>query len=148
MLIIFFLLSYLSSAYQEANATSSKEILNPITTSDSLYSSIHFSTKLIEHHNFCEGEINDYAYSFKNIGQVPLVISSVRSGCGCYVPQWPKESILPGDSGVIIGRYSSRGRPGKFQRSLTVIFHKDRVPKQMLHVRGYAVPKDICETRK
>lgn len=118
------------------------------TPKDTPHTSISFNTKLIEHHNFCEGEVQLYEYPFKNTGHVPLVITSVRSGCGCYVPQWPKEPIAPGDSGVIKGRYNSLGRPGKFQRSLTVIFYEDRIPRQMLYVKGSVVPKEICQSRK
>jgi len=89
-----------------------------------------------------------YEYPFKNTGQVPLIITSVRSSCGCYTPEWPKVAVLPGDSGIVKGRYSSLGRPGKFQRSLTVIFKEDQIPRQMLYVKGYTIPKDICQSKK
>ena len=112
------------------------------------YYSVYFPTKLIEHYNFCEGEVQTYDYLFKNAGQLPLVISSVRSGCGCYAASWPKDAIQAGDTGVISGRYYSRGRPGKFHRTLTVIFKDDIIPRQMLHVKGYTVPKDKCQSKK
>jgi len=121
---------------------------NPFTDQDIPYASIHFKTKLIEHHNFCEGEVHDYEYSFKNTGEVPLVITSVRSSCGCYTSRWPKKPVLPGDSGVVSGRYTSLGRPGTFQRSLTVVFKDNQLPRQMLYVKGFTIPKDICKSRK
>jgi len=112
------------------------------------FASIHFQTKNIISDTLCEGKVPTYEYPFKNVGEVPLIITSVRSSCGCYVPQWPIEPILPGDSGVVKGRYSSLGRPGKFQRSLTVTFHENKIPRQRLYVKGYTIPKDICNNRK
>src|SRR5690606_27416711 len=36
---------------------------------------------------------------FTNTGTEPLVIKNARGSCGCTVPDWPKEPILPGETG-------------------------------------------------
>ena len=37
-------------------------------------------------------------FKFTNTGQKPLIITNARGSCGCTVPEWPKEPILPGTS--------------------------------------------------
>jgi len=91
--------------------------------------------------------VHEYKYPFKNEGTIPIVITSVRSGCGCYTPKWSKLT-LPGDSGVVIGRYTSNGRPGIFRRTLTVIFKDHQIPRQTLSVKGYTIPKADCQGKK
>lgn len=144
MTIILFALHLILTSSISSSQVDYRNIAETKTPNDTLYASISFDTKLIEHYNFCEGEIQTYTYRFKNTGKVPLMITQVRSSCGCYVPSWSKEPVMPGDSGTVSGRYSSLYRPGPFRRSLTAIFKDDLVPRQMLHVKGYTVPRAIC----
>ena len=37
--------------------------------------------------------------AFKNTGTEPLVISNAKGSCGCTIPTWPREPILPGEVG-------------------------------------------------
>ena len=37
-------------------------------------------------------------FEFTNTGDAPLIITNVKSSCGCTVPSKPKEPILPGKS--------------------------------------------------
>ena len=39
---------------------------------------------------------NKYSFKFKNTGDEPLIIKSAKGSCGCTVPDWPKEAIMPG----------------------------------------------------
>ena len=107
--------------------------------------SIQFDTKSIISDTLCEGEITDFVYRFKNTGNTSIHILNVRSSCGCYVPEWPKDEILPGRTAEIIGRYSTRYRPGPFARSLTVNYNDGLVQRVMLFVRGYTLPKELCQ---
>ncbi len=40
-------------------------------------------------------------FKYTNTGKVPLVLSKVRSSCGCTVPSWSKEPLMPGQSASI-----------------------------------------------
>jgi hypothetical protein len=68
-----------------------------------------------------EGELVEYSYRFKNIGDKPLVISSAKASCGCTVPEKPEKPIAPGEIGTIKVKFDSKGRPGQAQKSITVI---------------------------
>lgn len=58
-------------------------------------------------------------FKFTNKGQSPLILSNVSSSCGCTVPNWPKDPILPGAAGTIKVKYDTK-RVGNFNKSITV----------------------------
>ncbi|RYZ44473.1 MAG: DUF1573 domain-containing protein, partial [Sphingobacteriales bacterium] len=49
-----------------------------------------------------EGEKVRHAFKFKNTGQNPLIISDAIASCGCTVPSFSKEPVLPGNDGEIM----------------------------------------------
>lgn len=57
-------------------------------------------------------------FKFKNTGTEPLVIKNARGSCGCTVPEWPKEPIMPGASERIKVNYDTN-RVGVFTKSIT-----------------------------
>ena len=57
-----------------------------------------------------EGQKLEVSFRFKNTGDKPLIIQSVRPGCGCTVADYPKEPIAPGAEGEITGSFDSKGR--------------------------------------
>ncbi len=58
-------------------------------------------------------------FKFTNTGQEPLILTKVRSSCGCTVPKWPREPILPGQSEVINVEYKTN-RIGRINKTITV----------------------------
>ena len=58
------------------------------------------------------------SFEFKNTGNAPLIISNVQSTCGCTVPSFPKEPILPGKMGKIDVNYNMG--PGAIRKTITV----------------------------
>ena len=59
-------------------------------------------------------------FSFTNTGNAPLIISEVKTSCGCTVPAYSKEAILPGDDGQIKIKYDTK-RTGSFTKTITVL---------------------------
>jgi len=75
-----------------------------------------------ENHSFGTiifGEEAQYYFKFVNTGSTPLIISSVKSTCGCTIPDWPKNAIAPGDSAVVRVEYNTR-RSGAFNKGITI----------------------------
>ncbi len=73
---------------------------------------------------------------FVNTGTEPLVIKNCRGSCGCTVPTWPKEPIMPGESGEIKIRYATN-RVGKFSKTVTITTNEvEGTPKVVLRVKG------------
>jgi len=74
---------------------------------------------------------------FSNTGNSPLIINQVRASCGCTVPSWPKEPIMPGDTGVIEVKYDTR-RLGVINRQITINSNAEE-PNIVIRLRGSVV---------
>ena len=77
-----------------------------------------------EEHDFgriTQGEKVSYAFKFTNTGKSNLIITSAHGSCGCTVPEWPKEPILPGKEGKINVIFSSEGKSGIQEKSITIV---------------------------
>ena len=48
------------------------------------------------------------------------MLDNVSASCGCTTPKWPRETIAPGQSYVIVAEYNSQGRPGTFTKNIFV----------------------------
>lgn len=60
-------------------------------------------------------------FKFKNIGDAPLVINQAIATCGCTVPEYTQEPIMPGKSGFIKVTYNGKGRyPGHFKKAINI----------------------------
>jgi hypothetical protein len=58
-------------------------------------------------------------FRFTNTGNEPLILQKPKSSCGCTVPTWPKEPILPGESEVIKVTYKTT-KVGQINKTITV----------------------------
>ncbi len=67
------------------------------------------------------GERVAYAFRFKNAGNSPLVITGIRSGCGCTVGDYPKDPVRPGEEGRVNVVFNSAGRRGFQSESVRVL---------------------------
>ena len=72
--------------------------------------------------------------NFTNTGTEPLIIKSARGSCGCTVPEWPKEPIMPGEASTIEIRYATN-RLGKFSKTVTLTTNEDGEPR-VIKVQG------------
>ena len=87
-----------------------------------------------------EGPTAETDFEFKNVGKKPIVISEAHGSCGCTVPVWPKEPILPGKKGVIHVTYNTAGRQGPINKDVTINSDAQQKP-MVLHIRGTVKPK-------
>lgn len=78
-------------------------------------------------------------FEFTNTGKSPLIISAAKSSCGCTVPDYPKEPILPGQSGKIQVRYNT-SKYGAFNRSITILSNATE-PSKVLKITGTVEPE-------
>jgi hypothetical protein len=87
-----------------------------------------------------EGEKATYRFKFKNTGQEPLILKKVKPSCGCTTPDYSKDPIAPGEEGYIDVTYDSDGRPGQFNKSVTVETNTE--PSiHILRITGEVTPK-------
>ena len=58
-------------------------------------------------------------FEYKNTGKAPLMLTNVRSSCGCTIPSWSKEPLMPGKSANIKVKYNTKN-VGTINKSITV----------------------------
>jgi len=58
-------------------------------------------------------------FKFTNTGKEPLILQQPQSSCGCTVPTWPKEPVLPGESNEIQVTYNTK-KVGPINKTVTV----------------------------
>lgn len=88
-----------------------------------------------------EGDKARHTFEFFNTGKDTILLKSenVRASCGCTTPSFSTDAILPGQKGVITAEFNSQGRPGTFQKTITV-YYKEEIVK-MLNIKGIVEPK-------
>lgn len=91
-----------------------------------------------EFHDY--GEIKQGAepycqFTIKNTGNAPLIISKAEGSCGCTVPEYSKEPIMPGKSQVIKVRYDT-SRLGVINKSVTIMSNAVNEPNLVLRIKG------------
>lgn len=74
-------------------------------------------------------------FHFTNKGDAPLVITKVTAACGCTVPSYPKEPILPGEKGKIKVQYNTK-KTGVFTKTITVVSNDPSSPSVVLTIKG------------
>ncbi|MCC6818746.1 MAG: DUF1573 domain-containing protein [Bacteroidia bacterium] len=83
---------------------------------------IAFETTTHDFDTLVEGEHGRWRFKFKNNGPVPITIYDAASSCGCVVPNYSKEPILPGEESEISVEFNSSGKIGLFNKSVIVRF--------------------------
>ena len=74
-------------------------------------------------------------FRFTNTGTEPLLIQKPKSSCGCTIPSWPNEPILPGESDVIKVTYKTN-RVGQINKTVTVTSNALKNSTVVLRIKG------------
>lgn len=91
-----------------------------------------------------EGPIAEHVFEFKNTGKEPLIITNVNASCGCTMPEWSKDPVLPGKKGKITVRFTTAGRGNQpFIKDIFVTSNA-ATPKERyeLHIKGFVTLAD------
>lgn len=89
--------------------------------------------------NEADGRVST-VFEFRNEGMEPLVLTNVRASCGCTTPKWTREPIEPGQTGQITVTYNPNGRPGRFQKTVTITSNATESTTKV-YIKGEVIPK-------
>jgi hypothetical protein len=89
-----------------------------------------------------EGPTAECDFEFKNVGKSPIVISNAAGSCGCTVPKWPQEPIMPGKTAKIHVTYNTTGRPGPISKTVTITSNAE-TPSMVLRIAGNVKAKPV-----
>ncbi|MDE5637941.1 MAG: DUF1573 domain-containing protein [Alistipes sp.] len=78
------------------------------------------------------------SFEYANKGDAPLVIVDVDVSCGCVVPEWSKEPLLPGQSAVMTVEFDPKTKMGT---TINSIYIRSTAKNSLEVVRIYAVVK-------
>ena len=78
-------------------------------------------------------------FKFTNTGQAPLMITSAKGSCGCTVPSYPKEPIMPGEENYIKVKYDTK-RTGAFTKYVTLTTNNPETATVRLRILGTVNP--------
>lgn len=98
---------------------------------------ITFEKTVIDYGTIDKGANGVKDFVFTNTGDAPLIISNVKSTCGCTIPKKPEKPILPGESDKIQVKYDTK-RVGFIRKSITVTSNAAN-PNVILKITGQVV---------
>lgn len=134
----------------EIDKTNPTEIVDP--NSNSLLSAntnepqapltnIKFASDVIDFGRVKAQSENNHAFEFVNTGTEPLLIENAKGSCGCTVPNWPKEPIMPGAKGKIDVVFRPKKRDTEGEDKKTVTVYSNTNPKTtVLTVKAMVTP--------
>lgn len=100
---------------------------------------ITFESTVYDYGTITQGSNGICEFKFKNTGKADLILTNVRSSCGCTVPTWPREPVPPRKKGVIKVKYNTN-RLGSINKSVTV--ESNAVDNRVvLRLKGNITPK-------
>jgi hypothetical protein len=96
-----------------------------------------FESETIDYGSVAINSDGNRKFEFTNNGNKPLIITNAAGSCGCTVPTFPKEPILPGAKAVIGVKYdTSASRVGPFAKTVTITSNAAGSPSKVLTIKG------------
>lgn len=96
---------------------------------------IRFETTEYDFGKVLQGEQVSHTFKFKNVGDAPLIISSIEKTCGCTTPDFSSKPIKPGESGKITVTYDSKGHKG-FQNKRLIVKANTNPSETILRIKA------------
>lgn len=91
--------------------------------------------------NIKEGPEATYSFKFTNTGKSPLIIQRCSASCGCTIPKWSKDPIMPGKTGTIDVKFNSKGRVGSFTKTIYIQSNAKSLKERFeLTIKGVVIP--------
>lgn len=95
-------------------------VQNPIPNPNTKTTSIRWKKMVHDFGKIKQNTKNNYAFEFQNTGTEPLQITDAKGSCGCTVPQYPKEPIMPGKTAKIDVEFKPGEQENQQEKTITV----------------------------
>ena len=101
---------------------------------------IQFEETVYDFGTVKKGDQVKHVYKYKNTGKGPLLISDIRTTCGCTVPTWNKAPIQPNENDELSINFNTEGKYDKQIKYITVV--ANTIPSEtILTLTGMVVRK-------
>jgi hypothetical protein len=115
-----------------------KPVAAPVAAAPAVKASkakMDFASDVMDYGTIKKGSERVRKFSFKNTGTEPLIISNATGSCGCTVPTYPHEPIMPGASATIDVNYDTN-RLGAFTKTVTLTTNAEGQESKLLTIKG------------
>lgn len=126
-------LLFLNSCKDKAVDKINKENVQMATERDSqiVFPSISFDKTLHDFGDITNGTPVETIFSYTNSGRSPLVVTDIKSTCGCTVPQgWSKSPLMPGESSQFSVKFNGKGA-NKVSKTITLTTNTENGREQV-----------------
>ncbi|GLB49908.1 DUF1573 domain-containing protein [Neptunitalea lumnitzerae] len=108
------------------------------------FAEMKFEEKTFDFGKIERGQKQEHTFKFTNTGDVPLIVSKVKSSCGCTVPEKPTEPIQPGKEGEIKVTYNGSGK-GQVTKTITITANTESGTERV-SIRAFVEVPSVTET--
>lgn len=96
-----------------------------------VFPTINFDKTLHDFGEIQNGTPVETVFSYTNSGRSPLVVTDIKSTCGCTVPQgWSKEPLMPGESSQFSVKFNGKGA-NKVSKTITLTTNTEKGREQV-----------------
>lgn len=92
---------------------------------------LEFSEKSFEFGDIVQGDSVKHVFKFINKGNAPLMLKEVLTTCGCTVPKFSKDPVMPGKEGEILVKFNSEGKEGRLTKVITILSNATNNPARI-----------------
>ena len=101
---------------------------------------ITFKESGYEFGEITQGDRVEHIFNYTNTGTETLVISNVKTTCGCTAPNWSREPLAPGESTIMTIKFNSTGKMGMQNKIITISSNASNNPAR-IKITANVLPK-------
>ena len=92
---------------------------------------IYFAETSFDFGDITQGDKVEHVFEFENTGNEPLILTDVRTTCGCTAPEWPREPVIPGAKAQVKVVFNSAGKIGIQNKVITIMSNSVNSPARV-----------------
>lgn len=86
-------------------------------------------------------------FMYTNTGKSPLVVSNIKSTCGCTVPSdWKKDPLAPGESAEFTVKFNGKGN-NQVSKSITLTTNTEK-GSEVVKIKAFIEPDPNAPAKK
>ena len=110
-----------------------------------VFPTISFDKTLHDFGEIQNGTPVETVFSYTNSGRSPLVVTDIKSTCGCTVPQgWSKEPLMPGESSQFSVKFNGKGA-NKVSKTITLTTNTEK-GREQVRITAFVKPDPNAPT--
>ena len=110
-----------------------------------VFPTINFDKTLHDFGEIQNGTAVETVFSYTNSGRSPLVVTDIKSTCGCTVPQgWSKDPLMPGESSEFSVKFNGKGA-NKVSKTITLTTNTEK-GREQVRITAFVKPDPNAPT--